>query len=183
MDPEGKIALLRQHDEGVPWTRITAESGVSLRTLTRWATQDRADPTPHGLEPTRRTDSGRRRIPAELIEVIEALALRRPEPTAAYIHRRVSDIANERGLAVPSYSSVRAIIATIDPDLRTLAQHGHAAYRDQFELVASNNSPPPSTEPESRYQEGSLLGSICSKAAESSSSPGSALFSAAGSAS
>lgn len=32
-----KIALLRQHDDGVPWTRLAAESGVSLRTLSRWA--------------------------------------------------------------------------------------------------------------------------------------------------
>lgn len=135
LTPKERIALLRQHDEGVPWTRIAAESGVSLRTLSRWAAQYRADPTFHGLERPRRTDSGRRRIPAELIELVEALALRRPEPTAAYIHRRVSDIASERGLVVPSYSSVRAIITAIDPGLRTLAQHGDAAYRDQFELV------------------------------------------------
>ncbi|WP_255546288.1 MULTISPECIES: helix-turn-helix domain-containing protein [unclassified Nesterenkonia] len=42
---EEKITLLRQHDEGVPWTRIAAESGVALRTLTRWSAKYRADPT------------------------------------------------------------------------------------------------------------------------------------------
>lgn len=112
-----------------------AESGVSLRTLSRWAAQYCADTGSRGLELTRRADLGRRRIPAELVEVIEALALGSPEPTAAFIHRRVSDIAADRGLTVPSYSSVRAVIAVIDPDLSTLAQHGDAAYRDQFELV------------------------------------------------
>lgn len=135
LTPKERIALLRQHDGGTPWTRIAAESGVPLRTLTRWAAQYRADPSSGGLERPHRTDRGRRRIPAELVEVIEALALRRPEPTAAYIHRRVTDIAHDRGLSAPSYSSVRAIIAVIDPGLRTLAQHGGAAYRDQFELV------------------------------------------------
>ncbi|SMY13198.1 Mu transposase C-terminal domain-containing protein [Brevibacterium jeotgali] len=133
--PQDKAMLLRQHEDGVPWTQIAAESGVPVRTLTRWSAQHRADPTSRGLQRQRRTDRGRRRIPSELVEMIEALALRCPEPTAAFIHRRVGDIASDRGLTAPSYSSVRAIIAAIDPGLRTLAQHGDAAYRDQFELI------------------------------------------------
>lgn len=47
----------------------------------------------------------------------------------------MGDIANDRGLTAPSYSSVRAIIGAIDPGLRTLAQDGDTAYRDRFELV------------------------------------------------
>ena len=130
-----KLALLGQHDDGAPWTHIAAESGVPLRTLSRWSAKYRADQTSHGLQRTRRSDHACRKIPAELIEAIEALALRRPEPTTAFIHRRVSDIATGRGLSPPSYSSVRAIIGAIDPGLRTLAQHGDSAYRDRFELV------------------------------------------------
>lgn len=141
--PEKKITLLRQHDEGVPWTRIAAESGVALRTLTRWSAKYRADPTSRGLTRPARSDRGKRRIPTELVELIEALALRRPEPTAAFIHRRVSDIADDRGLTAPSYSSVRAIIGAIDPGLRTLAQHGDAAYRDRFELVLRRSAARP----------------------------------------
>lgn len=121
-----KLALLDQHDDDAPWARIAAESGVPLRTLSRWSAKYRADPTSHGLERSRRSDHAGRRIPAELIEAIEALALRRPEPTAAFIHRRVGDIATDRGLTAPSYSSVRAIIGAIDPGLRTLAQNGDA---------------------------------------------------------
>ncbi|GHG54962.1 transposase [Sinomonas cellulolyticus] len=131
-----KLALLRQHEEdGIPWTRLSAASGVPVRTLTRWAAAHRADPTSAGLRRRARPDRGRRRIAAELIEAIEAMALRRPEPTAAFVHRRVGDLARDRGLPPPSYSSVRATIAAIDPGLRTLAQHGEAAYRDRFELV------------------------------------------------
>lgn len=130
-----KLALLGQHENGAPWARIAAESGVPLRTLARWSAKYRADPTSRGLQRTRRPDRGGRRIPAELVDAIEALALRRPEPTAAFVHRRVGDIAVDRGLGPPSYSSVRAIIGAIDPGLRTLAHEGDAAYRDRFELV------------------------------------------------
>ncbi|MCZ2405004.1 DDE-type integrase/transposase/recombinase [Paenarthrobacter sp. Z7-10] len=137
---ETKFALLRQHDDGVPWARIAAESGVPLRTLSRWASKDRSDSTSHGLERPRRVDRGTRRIVPELIETIEALALRRPEPSSAFIHRRVSDIARDRGLAGPSYSSVRMVIAALDPGLRTLAQQGDAAYRDRFEVVFRRNA-------------------------------------------
>lgn len=132
---QDKVDLLRQHDQGVPWTRIAASSGVPLRTLSRWATRYRADPSSISLHRSHRIDRGTRHIPSELIETIEALALQRPAPTAAFIHRRVGDIARDRGLPAPSYSSVRTIIATIDPGLRTLAQHGDTAYRNQFELV------------------------------------------------
>ncbi|MHA7174872.1 Mu transposase C-terminal domain-containing protein [Arthrobacter monumenti] len=132
---QDKLALLRQHDDGVPWTRIAAESGVPLRTLTRWAAKYRVDPASVSLQRSGRADRGMRHIPSELVEAIEGLALRRPEPTTAFIHRRVGDIARGRGLAAPSYSSVRTIIAAIDPGLRTLAQHGDTAYRDHFELV------------------------------------------------
>ena len=132
---EEKLALLRQHENGVPWSRISKESGVPVRTLGRWAATFRAAPTSRGLARPRRADSGTKRLPVELIEAVEALALRRPEPTAAFIHRRVSDIARDRDLPSLSYTSVRKIIKGIDPGLRTLAQHGDAAYRDRFELV------------------------------------------------
>lgn len=132
---EEKLALLRQHEDGVPWSRISKESGVPVRTLGRWAATYRATPTSRGLARSRRTDSGTRRMPAELIEIVEALALRRPEPTAAFVYRRVTDIAHDRELPAPSYTSVRKVIGGIDPGLRVLAQQGDAAYRDRFELV------------------------------------------------
>jgi putative transposase len=132
---EEKLALLRQHENGVPWSRISEKSGVPVRTLGRWAATFQADPTSRGLARPRRADSGKKRLPVELVEAVEALALHRPEPTAAFIHRRVSDIARDRNLLAPSYTSVRKIIKGIDPGLRTLAQHGDAAYRDRFELV------------------------------------------------
>ncbi len=138
-----KIALLRRHDDGVPWTRLAAESGVPLRTLSRWAHAYRSDPTSHSLARRQRSDHGRRRIPAELIEIVEALALAKPAPTVAFIHRRVAGIAHDRGLSAPSYSSVRSLAAGIDPGLRALAEHGDAGYRDRFELVLRRSAERP----------------------------------------
>jgi len=80
-------------------------------------------------------DRGRRRLSEDLVTAIEGLALTRPVPTTAFTHRRIVDLARDRGLPEPSYSTVRGIITAIDPGLRTLALGGDAAYRDQFEIV------------------------------------------------
>ncbi len=103
------------------------------RTLRRWAASYRTDPTTAALRRQARSDLGRRRLPEDLVAAIEALALRRPAPTTAYVHRQVSDLARGRDLPAPSYSTVRSVVAAIDPGLRTLAHRGDAAYRDQFE--------------------------------------------------
>ena len=49
------------------------------------------------------------------------------------MHRRVADLARDRGLPAPSDSTVRSVVAALDPGLR--AHEGDEAYRDQFELV------------------------------------------------
>ncbi len=133
---EEKVALLRRHlDDGVPLAHLAGTAGVPERTLRRWKATYLAEPTVAGMTRRVRSDLGTRTLPPDLVTAAEALALRRPVPTTAYIHRRISDLARDRGLAAPSYSTVRSIIAGIDPGLRTLARHGGAAYRDQFELV------------------------------------------------
>jgi len=90
-----KAELVCQHLDGVPWTRIAEHSGVTVRTLQRWAARTGAGQL---ARPPRR-DKGASRIPTELVPAIEALAVRRPAPTIAYIHRRVGDIARDRGFA------------------------------------------------------------------------------------
>ena len=126
-----KAELVRQHREGVPWTRLAEHSGVTARTLQRWAARIEAGQL--GRPPRR--DKGTTRTPEELVSAIQALALRRPAPTIAYIHRRVGDIARDRGLLAPGYTTVRQIVQSLDPGLEALADGGDAAYRDRFELV------------------------------------------------
>ncbi|BCW69149.1 helix-turn-helix domain-containing protein [Arthrobacter sp. NicSoilB8] len=133
---EDRAVLLRRHlDEGIPLTRLAAEAGIPVRTLRRWRSRYRDGGTVASLQRAPRSDQGRRGVPQELIEAVEGLALRRPAPTVAFIHRRITDIASARGVAAPSYSTVRALVAGIDPGLKTLAHQGDSAYRDTFELV------------------------------------------------
>jgi len=135
LTPEAKAALIRQHlDDGVPLTRLAASAGLPARTLRRWAASYRTDPTASALQRQERSDLGRRRLPEDLVAAIEALALRRPPPTTAYVHR-IGDLARDRDLPAPNYSTVRSVVAAIDPGLRTLAHDGDAAYRNQFELI------------------------------------------------
>ena len=126
-----KAEFVRQHHEGVPWTCLAGHAGVTVRTLQRWAA--RAEGGQLSRPPRR--DKGTPRTAAELVAAVQALAVRRPAPTVAYIHRRVSDIARDRGLSAPGYTTIRAIIHEMDPGLQTLADGGDAAYRDKFELV------------------------------------------------
>ncbi|WP_262925706.1 hypothetical protein [Kocuria atrinae] len=66
----------------MPLTRLAAHAQVSVRTLQRWAAEYRADSSAAGLQRKARSDRGQRRLPAELIAVIEAwrCAARRRRP-------------------------------------------------------------------------------------------------------
>ncbi|BCW69143.1 Mu transposase C-terminal domain-containing protein [Arthrobacter sp. NicSoilB8] len=136
LSAEDRAALLRQHlDDGVPLARISGEAGIPLRTLQRWSAGFRAGGSVAALGRRPRSDRGSHSLPPEIVGAIEGLALRRPAPTIAFIHRRIGDVALDRGLPAPGYSTVRAVVVAIDPGLRTIALEGDTAYRDRFELV------------------------------------------------
>lgn len=63
------------------------------------------------------------------------MALKKPRSSAAAVHRRIAKIAVAQGWAVPSYSTIYAILAAIDPAIMTLALEGAAAFRDRFEMI------------------------------------------------
>ena len=67
--------------------------------------------------------------------MIEALALSRPRPTIATLHRTVAGICGQRGWPVPSYRVVRSVVRDLDPGMVTLALEGPASYRDKYELA------------------------------------------------
>jgi putative transposase len=137
-----RLAVLEPHvHEGVPLTRAAAAAGVPLRTAQRWLAGYLAGGAA-GLSRPVRADLGARRFPTELVAV-EGLALRRPPPKVAEIHRAVDTLATERGWPAPSYSTVRSIVAAMDPGATTLAHRGTAAYRDRFELVMRREAAAP----------------------------------------
>ena len=130
-----RLAVLRPHlEDDVPLARAAREAGVPLRTAQRWLAHYRRSGRA-GLARAERTDRGRRRLPEDLVRAVEGMALARPPPSAAAIHRRLADLAAERGWPVPAARTIRAIVAHLGPAMRTLAQEGPAAYRDRYELI------------------------------------------------
>lgn len=129
------MAALRPHlIDGVPLARVATDAGIPIRTARRWIARYRAD-GPAGLARPRRPEAGKRTFPKELVELIEGMALLKPPPSIATIHRRITGLAGERGWRAPSYGSVRSIVGGIDPAMTTLAHQGAAAFRDKYELV------------------------------------------------
>jgi putative transposase len=122
-------------EDGVPLTKIARQERRSLRTLRSWVVRYRQHGLP-GLARRARADRGASRVVLpEVQQLIEGLALQRHRPTAASVHRRVTTVVQERGWPVPSYRTVAAIVARLDPALVTLAHAGEKAYREAFDLL------------------------------------------------
>lgn len=135
MDGLERWRLLRLHvEDQVPLAAIARDAGIGLRTLERWHLRYKRDGVA-GLDDSPRSDRGRRSMPAALTVFIEHLALVRPRPTVATLHRLASAEAGRLGVAPPSYSTVRDVVAALDPAMVTLAIDGPASYRDRYELV------------------------------------------------
>jgi putative transposase len=127
--------LLQPHvEQGVPLARAAAAAGTPLRTAQRWLTRYSAAGLV-GLVRPPRSDRGRRRFPADLVALVEGLALRQPAPSVAHVHRQAAAVAEREGWPVPSYGTVFDIVRAIDPALRTLALEGTKRYRELFDLV------------------------------------------------
>ena len=137
-----RLVALRASDDGVPAARLARQVGLAVRTVQRWVAQYRTQGLT-GLVRKERSDAGRRRLPADQVALIEGLALRRPRPSVATIHRQVGDVAHERGWPVPSYARVYAIVRTLDPALLTLAHEGTKAYGEAFDLVVRREASRP----------------------------------------
>ncbi|MGI8697639.1 MAG: Mu transposase C-terminal domain-containing protein [Mycobacteriales bacterium] len=118
----------------MPLVAVAERAGVPLRTMQRWLGQYRADGLV-GLARRPRSDRGCRTFPPELVTVIEGLALHRPARSIATVTRQAGRVAADQGWPIPSYSSVRTIVAGLDPAMTTLAHDGPTTLRDKYELV------------------------------------------------
>jgi len=126
-------------EDSVPLATAARHAGVPLRSAQRWLTRYRNGGLA-ALARSTRSDRGSRHLPAELVTLIEGLALRRPRPSIASITRWTQQAAGTNGWPAPSYSTVYAIVTGLDPHLLTLAHDGPAALRDRYELVYRRRS-------------------------------------------
>lgn len=135
MDALARWRILRLHiEDAIPLAALARETDVGLRTLQRW----KKDYLAGGIDALRtdaRVDRGTRRTSPDLVSFMERLALTRPRPSLATLHRLTRAEAERSGITPPSYSTVRSIAQSLDPALVTLALEGPASYRDKHELV------------------------------------------------
>lgn len=130
-----RFKLLQPYlEQGVPLTQVARHHAIPLRTLRSWVARYRQDGLT-GLMRKPRGDQGQRRMPADLAQCIEGLALQTPPRSVASIHRTVADIARRNGWDAPSYATVYAIVRQLDPGLVTLAHEGTKAYQDTYDLI------------------------------------------------
>ncbi len=130
-----RFAVLRPHlEEDVPLTQAARHAGVTVRTAERWLSRYRRTGLA-GLARPARSDADGHRLPADLVAFIEGMGLKKPRASVAAIHRRIGNIAKEHKWPVPSYSTVYAILADLDPAMVTLAHDGAAAFRNRYELI------------------------------------------------
>ncbi|MEV8027519.1 Mu transposase C-terminal domain-containing protein [Cellulosimicrobium funkei] len=135
MDAAGRWQILRLHvEDKIPLAALARDHSVGLRTLERWHARYRTAGLA-GLGSAPRADAGIHRLPADLVSLIEGLALTRPRPPITTIHRTVARICATEKWPAPSYGVVWSIIRALDPAMVTLALEGATAYRDKYELA------------------------------------------------
>jgi len=85
--------VLRPHvEDGVPLVQAARDAGVAPRTAQRWLAAFRTGGL-IALGRQSRADAGRLRTRAELVEVVQGLALTQPRPSVATITRRTAALA------------------------------------------------------------------------------------------
>jgi len=82
-----------------------------------------------------RSDANAHRLSADVVMLIEGMGLKKPRAPAAAIHRRIGNMARVQGWPVPSYSTIYAILAELDPAMVALAHEGASAFRNRYELI------------------------------------------------
>src|SRR5467141_1801500 len=88
-----RFAVLRPHlNDGVPLSEAACDAGVPLRSAQRWLARYRATGLA-GLVRAKRSDTGNRKFPAELVHLIEGMALHKPRPSIAALHRKITALA------------------------------------------------------------------------------------------
>ena len=121
-------------DQDTFQTELARTEGIAVRTVRRWIERYRKFGLA-GLARKFRRDKATRRLSTSLAEVIEGLALGKPRPSVATVHRKAILAAERLGEPPPSYAQVRAVVRGLSPGLLVLAHEGSKAYCDTFDLL------------------------------------------------
>lgn len=131
-----KFSIIQPYlEDGVSLSKIAKYHDIGLSTLKKWVKYYRKDGVA-GLKRKQRSDKGiRQNISIELEALAEALILKKPPISLAAVHRKIVEVAKDKGEQIPSYRIIRHIAQKIDPALLLLAHEGSKAYNQQYELI------------------------------------------------
>jgi putative transposase len=114
--------------------KLAEESGVPERTLWSWSQAFRKSGLTAFARKTRSDRGAPKQLKPELRKVIEGLALRRPAPSIAYVHR-LEQLCTDKAWNCPSYRTVARTIQAIEPAAKLMAHEGTKAYGQAYDLV------------------------------------------------
>jgi len=121
-------------EDGASVPAVSAASGIPVPTLRRWLRRYLLHGLT-GLHRRTRSDRGQRHLPPQLARLVEGLALQRPRRSVAAIHRIACETAGQQDWPKPSYATVHAMVAALDPAVVLLAQEGAKAHAQRFDLL------------------------------------------------
>lgn len=122
-------------EDEVSLPKIAKHHDIGLSTLKKWIQRYQLNGL-EGLKRKQRSDKGiRQKISIELEALVEALVLRKPPISLAAVHRKIVEVAKDKGEQIPTYRIIRDIAQKINPSLLLLAHEGSKAYNQQYELI------------------------------------------------
>lgn len=132
----GRFEVIRSHlENSISASQVATQHGIPLRTVQRWLLLYRT----HGLvglvRRVRKDHGAHRQFTSEQKTVLEGLALQKPPPSVAHVHREFTTIAIRQGWPVPNYRSVHRVVSNLAPALVSMAHDGPKKYGETFDLV------------------------------------------------
>jgi len=128
------------HQE-ISLTEISRSTNTPIRTLRRWVSQYNENGFAGLVRRKRKTRLTR--IPEEMSQLIEGLALQSSNRTVTCIKREIDARAIQKGWPTFGYHSLRRIIRNLEPGLLSLAHEGPKTYSDRFDLIYRRESTRP----------------------------------------
>jgi len=114
---------------------LSASAHVPVRTLRRWLKTFRTGGL-IGFDGKPMKNAGVvKALSPELIEMTQALAIKKPPMSVLSIHRKIEALSERSSQKPPSYETVYALVKSVSPALKTLAIEGAKVYRQKYEII------------------------------------------------
>jgi len=135
-------AILRADDIGEARRSLAAKLGITERTIRNYLAAYKKNHL-GGLVRKKRRDHGKARAAnRKAAEWVKAEYIKPHQPSVKEIHEALSRQYVQSNIDAPSYSFVRSVCNSIDPDLVARCRIGEREYQNKFAYYAQRKKPP-----------------------------------------